>query len=196
MKVIGVTGGMASGKSTVAKLIARDRYPHVDADQLVHYLMAHDGEAIAAIGGAFSDAIVDGTVSRGALTALIAQGVEVVPTLERILHPRIREAEERAIALAREQKLAALVLDIPLLFETQADALCDVVIAASAPLALRKQRAFARPGMTDDKWEKLIARQWTEEQRNARADVVVDTSSSMEATQRQISMFLQKHGLM
>lgn len=196
MKVIGVTGGMASGKSTVARLIARDQYPQLDADELVHHLMAEDAETIAAIGQAFPTALVNGTISRAALSALIAQGVEVVPTLETILHPRVRLAEERLIALATRDGKDAVVMDIPLLFETGAEALCDHVIAVGAPLEMRRERAFARPGMTVEKWDKLIARQLTDEQRAAKADAVIHTTGDMNHTRAQVSAILAKWSIL
>ena len=186
---------MASGKSTVARMIARERYPYLDADALVHELMATDAETIGAIGAAFPSAIVGGTVSRAELSALIAQGVDVVPELERILHPLVRRAETRAIALAGEQGHAAVILDIPLLFETGAEELCDVVIAVGAPLETRKARAFARPGMTEPKWDKLIARQWTDEQRAAKADIVLDSARPMEETRAQVGTLLRQWNL-
>lgn len=194
-KIIGITGGMASGKSTVASMIARDRYPHLDADALVHHLMAEDRDTIRAIGAAFPSAIVEGTASRAALSELIAQGVDVVPALEAILHPRIRMAEERAIELAQAQACPAVILDIPLLFETGAEELCDVVVAVAAPLEIRKARAFARTGMTEEKWAKLIARQLTDEQRAARADHVVTTIGSMRDTTRQVNALLAQWNL-
>lgn len=195
MKIIGVTGGMASGKSTIARMIAGDCFPHLDADALVHQLMATDASTIAAIAQAIPASVVDGTVSRAQLSAAIAQDPRHISTLESILHPRVRAAEERAITNARAEGKAALILDIPLLFETGADVLCDVMLAASAPEAVRKARAFTRPGMTEAKWQRLIARQWTDAQRNARADVVIDTTKTMEETQAQLKALLKEWGL-
>ncbi len=190
MRIIGITGGMASGKSTVAKLIARDRYPHLDADALVHHLMATDHATIRTIGQHFPEALVGGMISRVALAQAIARDGHHLKTLESILHPRVRAAEEAAIAEARAAGKRAVILDIPLLFETGAEALCDVVVAASAPLETRKARAFARPAMTEEKWAGLIARQLSDTERNARADHVIDTGGSMEDTHNQVKALL------
>jgi dephospho-CoA kinase len=195
MRVIGVTGGMASGKSTLARWLAGAGFPHLDADALVHQLMAQDAQTIHEIAAAFPEAVEDGAISRAKLSAIITQDATQIATLESILHPRVRAAEEAAIAQARAAGKAAIILDIPLLFETGADALCDLVIAASAPEAVRKERAFARPGMSEAKWQRLIARQWTDAQRNARADVVIDTTKTMEETQAQLQALLQQWGL-
>lgn len=192
MIVIGITGGMASGKSTVARLIARDRYPHLDADALVHHLMATDEATIRAIGDAFPEAITNHMVSRVALSSLIARDPAHIKTLESILHPRVRAAEEATLAEARAEGKAAAILDIPLLFETGAQALCDTVVAVCAPLALRKQRAFARPGMREEKWTTLMARQLTDEQRRARADHAIDTGGTLEETQAQVNALLNR----
>lgn len=195
MKVIGVTGGMASGKSTVARMIARDAFPHLDADALVHHLMATDAETIEAIGAAFSGAVVNGMISRAELSKYVAQDAANIAQLETILHPRVRQAEERAIDDARVAGKKAVVLDIPLLFETGAEKLCDMVVAVSAPLEVRKARAFARPAMSAVKWDRLIARQLTDEEREAKAAHVIHTDCSEDETQAQVGALLKEWGL-
>ena len=194
-KVIGVTGGMASGKSTVARMIARDRYPHLDADQLVHHLMATDADTVCAIGKEFPGAVVNGMVSRAELSKYVAQDAANIVTLETILHPRVRAAEERAIDEATVAGKAAVILDIPLLFETGAEKLCDVVVAVSAPLEVRKARAFARPAMSAVKWDRLIARQLTDEAREANAHHVIHTDCSEEQTRAEVEALLNAWGI-
>lgn len=195
MKVIGVTGGMASGKTTVARLIARDRYLHLDADHLVHQLMHDDQEMIAAIASAFPTSLNHGSIDRRVLSQLVARDASVIAQLEAIIHPRVRMAEERAIDEARAAHADAVVLDIPLLFETGADALCDMVVAVSAPKAVRHQRAFARPNMSEAKWQRLVDRQLHEQERNLRADHVITTDGSMEETKQQVAALLDLWGL-
>lgn len=195
MKVIGITGGMASGKSTVARMIARDRFPHLDADALVHQLMLADHETIEAIGAAFPGAVINGMISRAELSSYVAQDASHITTLESILHPRVRQAEELAIDEARVSGKQAVVLDIPLLFETGAEQLCDVVIAVQAPLEVRKARAFARPAMTEAKWNRLIARQLTDEQRTAKAHHVIHTDCPEDETRQEVARLLNEWGL-
>lgn len=194
-KVIGVTGGMASGKSTVARMIARDAFPHLDADELVHHLMATDDETIQAIGEIFPASVVNGMISRAELSKYVTLDAANIPLLESILHPRVRLAEERAIDEAKRSGKNAVVLDIPLLFETGAEALCDVVVAVSAPLEIRKARAFARPAMSAMKWDRLIGRQLTDEARAAKADHVIHTDCPEAQTKAEVEALLMHWGL-
>ena len=195
MMVIGVTGGMASGKSTVARMIAGRGILHLNADQMVHHLMKHDRELIADIAVAFPKAVSHNTIDRTVLAQTIAKKPELLETLETLIHPRVRAMEESAIAAARRNRLRAVVLDVPLLFETDADALCDVVIVAHAPLPHRRRRAFARPGMNDEKWKRLLDRQLDDASRHARADIVLPTNIGKAATRRIIHALMSEWGL-
>ena len=229
--IIGITGGIASGKSTVARMFAGRGIRHLDADKLVHDLMHYDLKTIAKIADAFPEAVSSSspltgeqqstsalarramregasprvedpsrlararllsrkgraeTINRAALAEIISRFPERLATLEHILHPRVRALEETAIHQARRRHARALILDIPLLFETDAQALCDVTIAVHAPLVFRRRRAFARLGMTEQKWQKLMARQLPDQARNRQADVVIDTSLGKADTRRQV----------
>ena len=133
--VIGITGGIASGKSTVARMFARHHIPHVDADRLVHHLLATDKTVAAEIAEYFPEAVQHGKVDRKKLGLAIAHDPKKLNHLEALLHPRVRHAEEQAILRAIRHRRKAILLDVPLLFETGADALCDVVITVTAPLA-------------------------------------------------------------
>jgi len=193
--IIGVTGGMASGKSTLARMIAGRGIAHVDADKLVHQLLQHDRSLIADIAAAFPAAKTKASIDRAKLAAHITQHPEALSTLESLIHPRVRALEEEAIAIARRNGLRALVLDIPLLFETDADALCDVVVVAHAPMHRRRRRAFARVGMTEEKWRRLLDRQLPDHHRNHLADVVVSTAVGKAATRRHIQALMRAWGL-
>lgn len=194
--IIGVTGGMASGKSTLARMIAGRGIAHVDADALVHQLMRDDADTIAAIGDLVSGVVVNGRIDRGKLAAHIAKHPETLQALEAILHPRVRSLEEGAIAFARRNRLRAVVLDVPLMFETGADELCDIVIAVHTPLAQRRARAFRRAGMTEAKWTRLIARQWPDADRNALADIVISSTIGKAAMRRRTHALLNEWGLL
>ena len=193
--IIGVTGGMASGKSTVARMIAGRGILHVDADKIVHHLLQHDRPTIAALKKQFPSAEQNGVIQRSALAAAIGKNPEALATLERILHPRVRAWEEGAISFARRRRARALILDVPLLFETDAHELCDIVIVAHSPFPLRKRRAFARPGMTPEKWERLISRQLPDAIRNRAADEVIATGIGKAATRRRIDRLMKAWGL-
>lgn len=190
--IIGVTGGMASGKSTLARMIAGRGIAHVDADKLVHHLMQNDPSTIAEISAEFRDVSRETKIDRAALAKHISKHPESLATLEKILHPRVRDLELAAIDVARRNHLRALVLDIPLLFETDADVLCDVVIVAHAPLHHRHRRAFARTGMTEEKWRRLLDRQLPDHRRNHLADIVIRTDEGKAATRREIQKLMQR----
>lgn len=190
MMVIGITGGMASGKSTVARMIARPDIALLDADELVHWLMQDDPDMIAAIGARFPDAVGAQGIDRAVLSRHVVNDPAALAELEAIIHPLVREAEEDAIADAKSMGMRALLLDIPLLFETQAELLCDKVIAVSIDPATQKARAFSRPGMTEDKWQRLTARQLRDEDRAARADAVIRTGGTLDDTRHQVETLM------
>lgn len=191
MKVIGITGGMASGKSTVARMIARHDIALLDADELVHWLMQDDQEMIRQIGERFPDAMGKKGIDRQVLSRHVVAEPAALKELEAIIHPLVREAEEDAIADAKELGMRALLLDIPLLFETGADLLCDKVITVSLDEPTQRLRAFARPGMTEEKWQRLTHRQLSDTERCARADVVIRTGGTIEDTQRQVEALMR-----
>ncbi len=190
-KIIGITGGIASGKSTVARMFAEHGLIHFDADAVVHRLMRDDQTMIRAIAGLFPQSLEEGTISRRALSAIVAQNPKALAALESIIHPVVRRHEQSLIATADR----SVILDIPLLFETGADAQCDVTIAVHAPLAIARERAFARPGMTEEKWQRLTHRQMDEQERCARATHVIPTEGTLEETRRHVSALIEKWGL-
>ena len=193
MMVIGVTGGMASGKSTVARMFAGRGIAHVDADKMVHHLMQHDRAMIEEIAAAFPAAkSKDKGLDRAKLATTITEHPGMLSILESIIHPRVRGTEERAIAIARRNGLRAIILDIPLLFETDAQYLCDVVVVAYAPLPHRKRRAFTRAGMTDQKWTRLLDRQLNDHARNRAADVVISTAVGKAATRARVKQLMKQ----
>jgi dephospho-CoA kinase len=187
MIVIGITGGIASGKSTIAKMLAGSHLPHIDADQLVHHLLRCDQPTIAEIAAHFPSAIQDGVAVRKLLGVAIAGDENKLNILEEILHPRVRREEERALLISMRQRRRAVILEVPLMFETGADELCDIVIAVTAPVALRRRRAMSRLHMKPETFDRLIARQLTDRERNARADLVLPSTLGLAYTRRQIA---------
>ena len=220
--VSGITGGIASGKSTVARMFAEGGIPHFDADKMVHHLLQHDRNIIAAMAAAFPEALEsviasearqssarsateeldchvanaprndDIKINRATLAETITHHPEKLRILERILHPAVRAAEEAFIADAKRDGIRAVILDIPLLFETDAHLLCDKIIVTHAPLDHRKARAFTRQGMTEQKWERLLARQLTDHASHPRADSVISTDTSEEATRTLVNNIKNK----
>lgn len=176
MIVLGVTGGIASGKSTVARMLCAPGDMHVNADALVHQLFSRDRAVIAALANAFPKAVKNNVASRKALGELVANNADALDRLEAIVHPAVRAAQHRAIAVAARQRRKLVVLDVPLMFESGADALCDAVITVQSSPALQKHRAFKRKGMTAEKFNALIARQLSDAERAAHADMVIYTN--------------------
>jgi dephospho-CoA kinase len=187
--IIGLTGSIGMGKSTTARMFQSCGIPVHDADAAVHDLYA--GEAAALIEAAFPGSVRDGVVDRAALGRLVLGHADKVRQLEAIVHPLVRRREEDAIAAARAAGQRALVLDIPLLFETGAEKRCDCVVVVSAPAAVQRARVMARPGMTEERFAAILARQMPDEEKRRRADFVVDSSLGLESAQAQVCDILQ-----
>jgi dephospho-CoA kinase len=194
MIVIGLTGSIGMGKSTVAKMFAEEGAPAFSSDDAVHELYAPGGGAVGPVEAAFPGVVKDGAIDRVALSAKVVDNPDALKRLEEIVHPLVRETQMRFLAEQRARGKAAVVLDIPLLFESGGAALADKVVVVSAPAELQRQRVLARPDMTEEKFENLLARQVPDAEKGARADFVIDTSGSFEATRAQVRAVLDALG--
>ena len=196
MMVIGLTGSIGTGKSTAAAMLAGMGLPVFDADAAVHALMAAGGEAVAPIAASFPGVTTESggrqLVDRKALGSRVFGDTVAL----RRLHPLVRRRERRFIATVRRMRLPAVVLDIPLLFETGGDRRCDRVIVVSAPLFLQRQRVMRRPGMTEERFRQVLARQMPDAEKRRRADFVVPTGLGYGDTRRRlravVSLLLRK----
>ena len=157
--------------------------------------MRDDRDTIAAISKVFSKTISHDRVDRSLLAQHITKHPEALATLEHLLHPRVRAMEEKAIIQARRKGVRAVVMDVPLLFETGLEAICDVVLVVHAPLNLRRQRAFKRQGMSEEKWNRLLDRQLPSHIRNRLGDHVIHTALGKAATRRQVMVLMKEWGL-
>jgi dephospho-CoA kinase len=190
MIVAGLTGSIGMGKSTVAAYLRDQGIPVLDADKIVHDLYA--GEAAPLIEVVFPGATRDGVVDRAALATKVLASPNELKKLEAIIHPRVRAAEWGFLLDEHDKGSDLAVLEIPLLFETVPHALFDGVIVVSAPPGVQRARLMARPGMTDEKLDALIARQLPDADKRAKADFVVDTGAPLEDTYRQIDAVLRE----
>jgi dephospho-CoA kinase len=178
MLVIGLTGGIGMGKSAAADRFERHGIPVFDADEEVHRL--YDGAAVEAIEAAFPGTTRGGKVDRKLLSGEIARSPARLQKLEAIVHPLVVAAEIDFLREQEKKGAKVAVLEIPLLFETGADARVDVTVVVSAPPEVQRKRVLARPGMTADKLEHLLARQLPDAERRARADHVVNSGTSLQ----------------
>ena len=181
--VIGLTGSIGMGKSETAKLFAGLGIPVFDADRVVHDLYA--GEAAAMIEAAFPGSTKNGVVDRAALARQVTGDAGALSRLESLMHPLV--AERRAQFL-EEAEAPIVLLDIPLLLETGIKS--DAVVVATAPADVQRQRVLARPGMTEAKFEALLARQMSDAQKRAQADYLVTTDKGLEDAREQVKMIL------
>jgi dephospho-CoA kinase len=188
--VLCLTGSLGMGKSTAARFFAEEGVPVHDSDATVHAL--YEGEATALIERAFPGSTRDGKVDRTRLAAMVLTDNAALARLEAIVHPMVTASREKFLADARNRGAKIVVLDIPLLFETKTDRGCDAVVVVSAPAEIQRQRAFERPGMTDDKLAAILAKQMPDAEKRRRADFIVDSSQSFEHTRAQIREILRQ----
>ncbi|UUR07293.1 dephospho-CoA kinase [Sphingomonas glaciei] len=193
MKTIALTGSIGMGKSTVAQMFAARGIPVFDADATVRRLQGHGGRLVPAIEARFPGSTRDGAVDREALAAAVLGKPDELAALEAIVHPAVHH--ERTRFIVENGAAPALLFDIPLLFETGGGAVFDRVIVVTAPAELQRQRVLARPGMTAEKLDHILARQMPDAEKRARADHVIDTSISLAETDRQVGAILAGLGL-
>jgi len=187
--VLCLTGSLAMGKSTAAKFFAECGVPVHDSDAVVHAL--YQGEAAALIEQAFPGSTSGGTVDRAKLAEIVVNDRAAIARLEAIIHPLVSASREKFLAQAQAQGTAVVVVDIPLLFETDAQSRCDAVVVVSAPAADQRRRALDRPGMTEEKFEVLLAKQLPDTEKRRRADFIVDSSQGFNHTREQIRDILR-----
>jgi dephospho-CoA kinase len=192
MKVLGLTGGIGMGKSTATNTLRRLRVPVFDADAAVHGLQAKGGRAVRPIGAAFPDAVRDGAVDREALRRAVLGNPAALKRLERIVHPLVRQEERRFMAAARRRGERLVVLDVPLLFETGGAGRCDAVVVVTAPAAVQRWRVLRRPGMTEERFRAILARQTPDREKRRRADHLVHSGLSRHFAQRRIRQLVRE----
>lgn len=186
MMIVGLTGSIGMGKSETAKMFAALNVPVFDADATVHALQARNGPALPAIEQAFPGVVTDGVLDRDALGKQVFSDPEAKARLEAIIHPMVGEVRHRFFEEASGAGHKFVVLDIPLLFETGGDKSCDRVIVVSAPADIQRSRVLARPGMTPEKFENILARQTPDAKKRAGADYVIETDKGLDHAREQV----------
>lgn len=185
MIVLGLTGSIGMGKTTVAAMFAEAGVPVFDADAAVHRLQGAGGRVVAAIEAEFPDTTSALGVNRTLLGEAVFGDPQAFARLEAIVHPAV--AEERQAFFAANKDAPLVVLDVPLLFETGGDARVDKVAVVSASAEVQRARVLARPGMTVERFESILARQTPDAEKRARADFVIETGGSLGETRDKVN---------
>ena len=190
MIVLGLTGSIGMGKSTTAALFAESGIPVHSADETVHRLYA--GKAAPGVEALFPGTVRDGVVDRDALASRVLGDPAALKALEALVHPMVRAEEEAFVAAQRQAEAGLVVLDIPLLFETGGAGRVDRILVVSAPAEVQRARVLARPGMTEEKFAAILARQVPDEDKRAAADFVLDTARGLDAARTDLAEIIGK----
>ena len=186
MIILGLTGSIGMGKSTTSRMFADEGALVWDADAAVHRLYECGGAAVEPLGEAFPGVVVEGAVDRTRLAEALGRDETAFKRLEAIVHPLVAQDRAQDLATARAEGVRLAVLDIPLLFETGGDAFVDAVVVVTADPEVQAARVLARPGMTRERFEAILARQTPDAEKRRRADFLVDTGQGLEAARDQV----------
>jgi dephospho-CoA kinase len=185
---VALTGSIGMGKSTIAAMFERAGVPVFDADAEVRKLQGPGGALLGPIEARFPGVVSGGLLNRDSLSARVLGRPDELAALEAIVHPAVRSARDRFIAANRDAPI--ILFDIPLLFETGGEVSADKVVVVSAPADVQRARVLARPGMTEEKLDGILARQMPDSEKRERADFVVDTGGTLEETEAQVAAII------
>lgn len=186
MRVVGLTGGIGSGKSTVARMLAARGATIVDADRIAKAVVEPGTDGLAAIAARWPEVVVDGALDRRALGRIVFGDDEARAALNAIVHPRVAARTAQAIAAAAEAGAPLIVYDVPLLYENGLEAQVAEVIVVFTSDAQRRERIRTRDDLSDEEIEGRIAAQLPLEEKVRRADHVIDNDGTLEATEHQV----------
>ena len=189
MRIIGLTGSIGMGKSATAEIFRSFGIPVHDSDKAVHDIYA--GSAASLVAAAFPGAAGADGIDRRKLGDLVLNNPAEMKRLEALVHPLVGAHRRAFVEKARAQGARLAVCDVPLLFETGLDREMDAIVVVSAPFQVQKARVLARPGMTEERFNAILQKQWPDEDKRRRAHVVIDTSRSVEDARQQISHLLR-----
>jgi dephospho-CoA kinase len=189
MIIIGLTGSIGMGKSTTAAMFAEEGIPVNDSDAVVHDLYRSD--AVEPVGAAFPGAVRDGVVDRAELAQQLSQQADGFRRLESIVHPLVRERERQFLEKQSAAGADLVLLDIPLLFETEGEKRVDTVVVITCDPQIQRQRVLARPGMTEEKFKLILDRQVPDQEKRARADFIIDTGDGMDAAKTRVRQIIE-----
>ncbi|MDD9718099.1 dephospho-CoA kinase [Dinoroseobacter sp. PD6] len=191
MIIIGLTGSIGMGKSTTAEMFAARGLPVWDADAAVHRLYGPKGAAIAPIRALFSEAVSEAGVDRTVLKRLISEDPDVLRVIEQVVHPLVAADRTAFVDQARLEGRKAVLLDIPLLFETGAAKDMDLVVVVSTDPDTQRARVLERPGMTEAQFQAILAKQLADAEKRTRADLMIDTTT-LDTARQGVETVLQR----
>jgi len=194
IKILGLTGSIGMGKSTVGKMFARLDVPVYNVDAEIHKLYMPGGAAVEPISKEFPTAVVDGKVERPILSKLVLGNDEAIKRLERIVHPLVGLDRSNFISNAEENGHSMIVIDVPLIFETKGEKNFHKIIVVSAPADVQRARVLARDDMTPEKFESILARQVPDAKKRKLANYIIDTNCSEEDTLIQVQDLIETLG--
>ena len=189
--ILGLTGSIGMGKSTVSQMFRDAGVAVWDADSTVHRLYSKGGKAVRRISAIRPEAVFDGQVSRDALKIWIAEDPTALEQIEAQVHPLVAEARFDFLEDAEAAGRTLVVLDVPLLFETKGDRLVDAVLVVTAPPEIQRARVLARPGMTEDQFQAILAKQVPDAEKRDRADYVIE-SVELEPTRAAVMALIDR----
>lgn len=187
MKRIGLTGSIGMGKSTTAAMFREAGIPVYDADAAVHRAYAVGGAAVGPVEAAFPGVVKNGAVDRDELRKRVQGKPEEIQKLNAIVHPIVGRDRAEEFEAALKAGADMIILDVPLIFETGGEKAMDAVIVVSAPADVQRERVLARPGMTPEWFENILAQQVPDAEKRRRADYVIDTGRGLEAAREQVA---------
>lgn len=190
MILLGLTGSIGMGKSTTAKMFTDFGVPVHDSDEAVHRL--YRGKAAPLVEAAFPGTTSDGVVDRAKLAERVLGDTAALKRLEELVHPMIRADATAYLKPFHAAGAPLAVLDIPLLYETDGRDRVDLVVVVTAPFEVQRQRVLARPGMTEEKFRNILAKQVPDEDKRRMADFVIDTSQGIEAARDQVADIIEE----
>lgn len=189
MILIGLTGSIGMGKSATSVMFQRHGVPAFDADAAVHHL--YQGAAVEPVGALFPEAVVEGRIDRSILSTKVVGKPAAMKQLENIVHPLVRQSESAFLNAAVKAGATTILLDIPLLLESRAPRMVDLVVVVSAPADIQAERVLSRPGMTREKFEAILAKQMPDEQKRRRAHFIVESGKGFAHAERQVADILR-----
>lgn len=190
--IIGLTGSIGMGKSVAAKMLRKMGCAIHNADEAVHELLGQGGAAVKKVAKIFPATLRENRIDRAALGKIVFGRPRDLRRLEKILHPLVRKAEIKAIVKARKQGKKAIVLDIPLLFETGAERRCDATICMTASAKIQRARVLKRPGMTQARFKAILSQQMPDREKRRRADFVVRSDRGLRYTEERLRAALKE----